>query len=207
MKIMIEQAIESAEGRDMENFAGGRVGARVAGFAITLAASVAILAGASAHAEASPSVELRFKGSYVAATCTVVGSANISVTLPTVNTRSLATSGNTAGATVFTIPVQCDGGLSRVRAYFQSGATTDANTGNLIVQSVAGETSASNVQVALKNMDGTAIKVGDRSTMKTVPITSANTTIPMNFIASYYSTGAATAGAVQTFVTYVLEAD
>jgi major type 1 subunit fimbrin (pilin) len=194
----------------MNNFASGRGGARVVGLAIRLAASVVMLAGISAHAQTSPTVTLNFTGNYVLATCTVVGSSDITVNLPTISTSSLVTSGNTAGATQFIIPVRCDSGLTTVRAYFQSGATTDSATGNLIPQAVDGQTSARGVQIALKNSDGTAIKVGDRTTMKTVPIppgSTLDTTIPMNFIASYLSTGTATAGVVQTFVTYVLEAN
>ncbi|NML34741.1 type 1 fimbrial protein [Paraburkholderia sp. G-4-1-8] len=164
----------------------------------------ALLGSTSAYAQSSPSVTLNFTGTYVATTCPLVSSPDMTVTLPTISTQSLSTAGAVAGATVFTITMQCASGVTGARVYFESGASTDATTGHLNPQNTGDATSATNVQVMLANADGSPIKVGDRSTMKIIPITSTDPT-PANFIASYYATGRATAGSVSTFVTYVVE--
>ncbi|AXK63779.1 pilus assembly protein FimA [Burkholderia sp. IDO3] len=164
----------------------------------------ALLMPCVVDAQSSPSVRLDFTGNYVASTCEIVGSPDMTVTLPTVSTQSLSTSGATAGDTVFTLTVRCEGGIPNARIYFESGTSTDPASGHLNPQPVPGETSATHVQVKLANADGTPIKVGDRNTMQIVPITSMNPT-PVNFIASYYATGKTTAGVVSTFVTYVIE--
>ena len=126
------------------------------------------------------------------------------MTLPTISASSLASAGQTAGSTPFSIPVKCDSGVKYVRAYFESGATTSTATGNLNPQSVSGQAAATNVQIALRNEDGSAITIGDRRTMQLVTVTSTDT-MPLNYSAAYYATGAATAGVVQTYVTYTLE--
>lgn len=156
-----------------------------------------------AGAQSSPSVVLNFIGNYVTPTCQVVGSSDMTVTLPTVSTQALSASGATAGDTVFTITVQCESGIPNAQVYFDGGAT-DPASGHLNPQPVPGETSATNVQVRLANADGSPIRVGDRNTIQIIPITSTNPT-PVNFIASYYATGKTTAGMVNTFVTYVIE--
>ncbi|TKC89800.1 type 1 fimbrial protein [Trinickia terrae] len=171
---------------------------------LCLVAGAVVLFGSSAQAATSPSVQINFTGNYVAASCTVAGDANQLVTLPTISTQSLNAAGQTAGSTMFTIPVKCDSGVPYVRVYFESGATTAATTGNLNLTSVSGKVSAGGVQVQLQNVDGTLIKVGDRSTMKIVTVNTTDS-MPISFIARYYATGASTAGVVQTYVTYVLE--
>jgi major type 1 subunit fimbrin (pilin) len=178
-------------------------GFRHIGWVSWLAIAGAALLGQNVQAAAtSPTVQINFTGNYVAASCTVAGKADLPVSLPTISTKTLSAAGQTAGSTVFTIPVQCDSGVPYVRVYFESGATTDTATGNLKLQSVTG--SASNVQIQLQNIDGTSIKVGDRATMKILPVTTTDS-IPIDFVARYYATGATTAGVVQTYVTYVLE--
>ena len=184
----------------MKNRGNGR---RIAGAMRGLIAGT-MLVPLAAGAQSSPSVMLNFTGNYVTSTCRVVGAPDMTVTLPTVSTQSLSASGATAGDTVFTIIVQCESEMANARVYFERGTSTDPVSGHLNPQPVSGETSATNVQVRLANADGSPIKVGDRSTMQIVPITSTNPT-PINFIASYYATGKTTAGTVNTFVTYVIE--
>jgi major type 1 subunit fimbrin (pilin) len=175
---------------------------RIAGLMFGMAACT-MLAPVGAIAQTSPSVTLNFTGTYTATTC-AVSSNDLTVTLPILSTRSLSSAGKTAGATVFNISMQCPSGVTGARVYFESGGATDPTTGNLNPQAVGGSASATNVQVMLANADGTPIKAGDRSTMQVIPITSTAPT-SANFIASYYATGQATAGVVNTFVTYVVE--
>ncbi|MGF6696369.1 major type 1 subunit fimbrin (pilin) [Paraburkholderia sp. MM5496-R1] len=177
---------------------------RIAGLISGLIAG-ALLGSVCVHAQGSPSVTLNFSGTYNATTCALVSSPDMTVTLPTLSTQSLPTAGAIdRGSKFFTITIQCPSGVTGARVYFESGSSTDPNTGNLDLQNASGAASATNVQVMLANEDGSRIKVGDRSTMRVVPITSTDPT-PVKFIASYYATGRATAGTVNTFVTYVVE--
>ncbi|MCC8402590.1 type 1 fimbrial protein [Paraburkholderia sp. MMS20-SJTN17] len=177
---------------------------RIAGLVFGVTAG-ALSGSIRVHAQGSPSVKLNFSGTYNATTCSLISSPDMTVTLPTLSTQSLPTAGPVANGTkVFTITMQCASGVTGARVYFESGPSTDPNTGNLTLQNAGGGTSATNVQVMLANADGTRIKVGDRSTMKIIPITSTDPT-SVDFIAGYYATGRATAGMVNTFVTYVVE--
>ncbi|MGF6441826.1 fimbrial protein [Paraburkholderia youngii] len=176
---------------------------RIAGPTAGLIAS-ALLGSVCVYAQGSPSVTLNFSGTYNATTCSLVSSPEMTVTLPRLSTQSLPRAGVADGSKVFTITIRCPSGETGARVYFESGSSTDPNTGNLDLQNAGGTTSAKNVQVMLANADGSRIKVGDRSTMKVIPITSTDPT-PVDFIASYYATGRATAGTVSTFVTYVVE--
>ncbi|APA90011.1 type 1 fimbrial protein (plasmid) [Paraburkholderia sprentiae WSM5005] len=176
---------------------------RIAGLISGVTAS-ALFGSICVHAQGSPSVRLNFSGTYNATTCLLVSSPDMTVTLRTLSTQSLPTAGVADGSKVFTITMQCASGVTGARVYFESGSSTDPSTGNLALQNVSGSTSATNVQIMLANADGSRIKIGDRSTMKVIPITSTDPT-PVDFIASYYATGRATAGTVNTFVTYVVE--
>ncbi|MEX3636225.1 fimbrial protein [Paraburkholderia sp. BR14320] len=164
----------------------------------------ALLGSVCVQAQGSPSVTLNFSGTYNATTCSLVSSPDMTVTLPRLSTQSLPRAGVADGSKIFTITIQCPSGVTDARVYFESGSSTDPNTGNLELQNASGTTSAKNVQVMLANADGSRIKVGDRSTMKVIPIASTDPT-PVDFIASYYATGRATAGTVSTFVTYIVE--
>ena len=118
----------------------------------------ALLESTWVHAQGSTSVTLNFSGTYTLTTCPVVGSPDMTVTLPTLSTQSLPTAGAVAGAKVFTITMQCPGGVTGARVYFESGPSTDPKTGNLDLQGGSGATSATNVQVRLANADGSPIK-------------------------------------------------
>lgn len=125
-----------------------------------------------ARAATSASVTVNFSGDYIGSTRNVLGSSDMSVTLPTLSAQLLTAAGQTAGETVFTIPIQCDSETTGVRTYFENWAATDPTTGNLNPQDVTGQSTAQNVQVSLRNPDGSPIKVGDRSTVAVVPVTS-----------------------------------
>lgn len=170
----------------------------------SIAAAAMFAASAACGAPPSPTVTIKFKGSYNPVTCTVVeGNENKTVHLPTISTSSLANAGETAGATGFDISVLCDGYAGNVLAYFENGPTTNEN-GNLDVEDPSDGQSASGVQVQLLNGDGSPIKVGDISTMKTVSV-EASTPTPIPFFAHYYATGKSGAGKVRTYVTFVIQ--
>lgn len=136
----------------------------------------------------------------------VTGTTAAVVTLPTVQSSVLGTAGNTAGQTAFKMDVTgCAAtnptGAGTVKAYFEQGANVDAN-GHLINTTAGG---ASNVVLELVDGTGnTPIKAGDiaQNTGNYVAIASGNATLP--YSVRYYATGAATAGAVTSSVTYSL---
>ncbi|MCC8395679.1 type 1 fimbrial protein [Paraburkholderia sp. MMS20-SJTR3] len=164
----------------------------------------ALLGSINAQAQSAPSVTLNFTGTYVPTTCPLISSPDMTVTLPTVSAQSLSEPGAVAGSTPFSITMQCPSGVTGARVYFESGPAADSVTGYLNPQNAGNAASATNVQVMLANADGSPIRIGDRSTMNVIPVTSTDPT-QANFIASYYATGRATAGTVSTFVTYVVE--
>jgi major type 1 subunit fimbrin (pilin) len=108
----------------------------------------------------------------------------------------LAAAGATAGDTLFNISLTgCS--ATTATAYFEAGANTDASTGRL-------KTNATNLQIQLLNASGSAINVAGASTAaqatSAVNVSSGSGT--QSFIARYYATGATSAGAVTSSVTY-----
>ncbi|EDQ9689881.1 type 1 fimbrial protein [Citrobacter freundii] len=162
-------------------------------------------------AQAAGNGTINFTGAVNNQTCNAsingaTGTTAAAVTLPTVQANVLAAAGNTAGQTAFKMDVTgCAAtnptGAGTVKAYFEKGPNVDSN-GRLINTTTTG---ASNV--ALELVDGTgntAIRAGDisQNTGNYVAITGGNATLP--YSVRYYATGAATAGAVTSSVTYSL---
>lgn len=161
---------------------------------------------------------ITFNGAVSAQTCTIngngTGAKNFTVTLPTVSSSTLATSGQTAGRTSFSIALtNCTPATGNVHTYFEPGTTTDIQTGNLILDSsntsnAAGtvpKNVATNVEISLLNSDTSPIKAGaaDASqNSKPVPITGGSATL--NYYAQYIATGAATAGTANSSVMYTI---
>lgn len=167
--------------------------------------ALAAIAASTGIAQASDGT-ISFAGSVVNATCTVKvnnSAASATVNLPTVSQATLATNGEVAGATRFTVNLTgCTTGKT-VNVFFEAGSTVDAITGNLINGGTAG-----NVQVQLLTNSGAPISVGSSSQASSSGI--AMTASPavtggvLNYSAQYYATGASTAGSVTTSVTYSL---
>ncbi|WJF90962.1 fimbrial protein [Paraburkholderia bonniea] len=146
---------------------------------------------------------ITISGSITDTTCTISisgsGGADATVTLPPTSKSTLKTANSTAGATPFTVSLggtaaTCtDGKLAKM--YFDGG---DINyvTGNL-----KNTGTAPNVEVQLVNGDGTAIKIGDISTIKGATIAGNKATIV--YAARYISpAGNAGSGNVTSKVTY-----
>jgi len=147
---------------------------------------------------------ITINGAVTAQTCTINGGTpNFTVTLPKVSANSLATAGTKAGATQFTIALtNCTPASGNARAFFEAGPNVDYTTGRLNV--AAG--GAANVQVGLATTAGADIVIGaasDSQNTAYVPITSGSANL--TYLAQYVATGAATAGAVTTSVTYTIE--
>lgn len=144
-------------------------------------------------------------GQVTDSTCTIsstAGTKDFTVALPTVSKTSLAAAGNTAGATGFGIRLSgCTPVSGNVRTHFETGATVDPNTGRLTLNSGG----ASNVQIQIKNADGSVIKAGaDVASQNSKPVALTSSSAQLDYIMEYYATGAATSGAANSSVTYTI---
>ncbi|WP_241579895.1 fimbrial protein [Rosenbergiella nectarea] len=165
-----------------------------------------------AYAASAGTVE--FNGEIIAGTCTIKSSdVNKVVTLPEVSSENLRTSGSTAGSKVFTIEVSnCATTINGVTAHFEAiNGTTgyDVQTNNLTNDVVTDATAtppvkaAGNVQIRLFDKGGTTqVQVG--GTDGAFVRTNAAHGATMEYVASYYATGAATEGTVHANVAYTL---
>nr|WP_256253464.1 fimbrial protein [Burkholderia ubonensis] len=180
--------------------------------AILLPAAVLVLTMATtAHASDGT---INFTGSVVASTCKINGGTNdLTVTLPKAATNQLASAGQTAGRTPFTLslsgctpPVDAGGkpvpGVpANVSVVFEPGPNVNLATGRL---KPAGANSAANVEVSIQSDGYKDIMIGAQSAdqgSQTVAIDkTGNATL--QYAAQYYATGQSTAGSVNTSVTY-----
>lgn len=152
---------------------------------------------ASAFADGTrPSVALNFTGKYVAQTCRHAGATRQGVKLPTIPTAALGKAGDTAGATVFTIDLVCEGGQEPLAVSFASYSQIDGR--------LKSSGTAQNVQVQLLKADGTPIVVGNESTLPIFPMSSTGL-MSLPLVARYYATGATTAGTVVAGTWYFIE--
>lgn len=166
---------------------------------IALAASAAVVSSFSASAADGT---INFSGEISSQTCKVEGGsgpASKTVTLPRVAATSLATVGQTSGRTAFTLAMtECSGTSALVR--FESGASVDAATGNLINQTTDG----SNAQIQILNASFTPINLQTNANSLSTAISekAAN----LQFYAQYIAaTGAATAGKVTSNVQFSMD--
>lgn len=161
--------------------------------------AAAFLAFVSMSASASDGT-ITFSGSISDASCTIAVNNGGAVTMPPVSATTLASTGATAGGSPITVELTDAGGgkcTGAAKLAFDGG-DIDYVTGNL--KNTAVTDAASNVQIQLVNADDTAIKLGDQSTVKGSSIVGNKASL--QYKAKYISTGAVTAGAVQSTVTY-----
>lgn len=167
---------------------------------IILATSLLVLGATTAHAADGT---ITINGKITDQTCKIsTGSKDITVTLPTVGTGSLAAKGQTAGRTPFTINLEnCKAG--EVSAFFETGGNVDAATGYL-----NNTADAKNVQVQLLNNSSVVIPVLANSSQSQVTtkatVTQDGGGAALNYYAQYYAQGAATPGNVATSVQYTV---
>lgn len=171
-----------------------------------IAAVVAMVAALPMASHAADGT-ITFNGSITAQTCSISGngsgSSDFNVTLPTVSVSSLTLGGQPAGRTPFAIALTgCSPNTGNVHTLFEAGPTTDATTGNLMLNAGG----ATNVEIGLLNgSDLSPIKVGfaDASqNSQSVAITGGTATLP--YYAQYVATGVPTAGAANSSVMYTL---
>lgn len=169
-----------------------------------------IVAGTAMGAQFAHAADgtITFNGKIIGQTCTINGNGegpgvtNFTVRLPAVSTSTLNGAGKVAGQTPFNIALSnCTPDTGNVHTFFEAGPTTDATTGNLILEAGGAE----NVQIRLLN-GGTAntpIKAGFTDAAQgsnAVPLTNGAATLW--YYAQYYATGAATAGLANSSVMY-----
>lgn len=165
---------------------------------LVAAAGLGIAALSSPASAADGTISI--SGTVNAATCTVNGGGNVTVTLPTVSTTALTAAGVTAGATAFSIQLSgCTVGVAR--AYFEPGSTIDPASGRL-----NNTGSATNVQVQLLNSNLSAINLagGSIATQGSNSIATVAGANNLNYYARYYATDAVGAGGVATSVNYTI---
>lgn len=151
---------------------------------------------------------ITINGKITDTTCNVSvdnGSSSTTVTLPTVSASALPNSGDTAGATPFSISLAgCTGSAVKASTNFEAGAFTDAATGRLNIDNASG--AATNVQVELLNADRQAIVAGasQAAGQNDIAVDISSGTATLNYFAQYYATGTVGAGAVATQVDYTI---
>lgn len=140
-------------------------------------------------------------------TCTITGNngKNYDLVLPTVSTQTLATAGNVAGRTPFTLKLS-DCSEGKVATYFEPGPTVDAETGRLKNQKADG---ADNVQVQLLGSNFGFIPVLAIDKDKAQPNSqwidvTQDGGANLNYYAEYYATAQSKAGDVATSVQYTI---
>lgn len=142
-------------------------------------------------------------GTVTSISCTVSNPA-ITVNLPAVAAQSLSSAGKTAGATRFSIPLNCASGASVYVTLTDQTAPT--NTTSLLTLKPA--STAGNVKLQILRSGGTAVNYGPESAAAgtanqwLVGPSSSTTGIPLSV--QYYATGAATAGTVQASALFTL---
>jgi major type 1 subunit fimbrin (pilin) len=184
---------------------------RIITAAVITAAGIVGLLSLNAHAADGT---ITINGAVSDTTCSINGvasgsPANVTTTLPTVPTGSLASAGATAGTSnlgdVQLSLSGCSGAATKAVARFENGPTVDQSSGNLVNQSVA--TPATNVQVRLLNAQMQPINVltNANNAVATNGATIAGGSAVLNYFAQYYATGVATPGNVNTSVQYTMQ--
>lgn len=171
-----------------------------------LVVTIAVLAASSSIYAADG--QITFTGNINSSTCTIngeEGQSNQSVELADVPASSLLAAGSTSGNKSFAINLTgCVTEKSSVAAHFESISlgTTDGRL-NLDTNSTA-----KNVEIAIYDDKGVMQPVnGVVPTSSYVALTGtedAKDTATLNYVASYYSKGAAEAGTVSSAVSYTL---
>jgi len=166
-----------------------------------IASFLAIAALAPAAAFASDGT-ITINGTVTAQTCTINGgSPNLAVTLPTVSTSALASAGQTATPTPFTIALTaCNPNSGNVRAFFETGSNV------LATRRLKNNGTATNLEIGLLNTDNTPIAIGAASGAQgTSSVAISSGSANLTYMAQYVATGPVGAGTVTTSVTYSIE--
>lgn len=169
--------------------------------------SAMIIAGTALAAQGAFASDgtITFNGLVSASTCSISssgGSANFTVSLPTVSTTSLTAPNAVAGRTPFAITLSgCTPASGSVHTFFESGTNTGPS-GNLALNAGG----AANVEIQLLNNDLSVIKAGYADASQNSHIVSINSgTAELDYNAQYISVpGNAGAGVADSSVQYTI---
>jgi type 1 fimbria pilin len=128
--------------------------------------------------------------------CSVV-TTPIAVTLPTLSTSSMASTGAVAGRTPFNITLNCSSGAT-LDIQLNYNGTNSGITG--VLSNATGTGTATGVGVQLLNQSFTPVTFGTTTTVGTTP----QGTYTLPYYAQYYRTGTLTAGSVSASATFTL---
>jgi type 1 fimbria pilin len=136
-------------------------------------------------------------GSVVMQACTVSSGANMTVTLPTINARSLTSIGSTAGLTGFTISLACQSGATATITM----ATANPATATGVIAPTSGTGYASNVGIQILNSSSAPITFNTPQSLGSTP----SGTLNIPYFAQYYVTATpVSAGQVTGTVTFTM---
>ena len=168
----------------------------------------ALVAATATSAAMASDGTINFNGELKAETCQVAvngaaGSAGTTVTLPTISTASLTSSGQVAGQTGFSIQLsKCSAALKTAAAFFEAGGSVDPASGNL--KNIGG--GATKVQLQLIDAsNGKSIKAGDTAQVAStsrIAIDATAVSADLPYAVQYYAQAATTPGTVISNVTY-----
>ncbi|MEX3933619.1 fimbrial protein [Paraburkholderia phymatum] len=184
---------------------------RIISAAVIVATGVVSLMSITAHAADGT---ITVNGAVSDTTCSINGvasgsPANVTTTLPTVPTGSLASAGAVAGTSnlgdIKLALSGCSGAATKAVAHFENGPTVDQSSGYLTNQASASP--AQNVEVRLLNAQMQPINVltGTNNEIATNGATISGGAAVLNYFAQYYATGKAQAGSVNTTVQYTMQ--
>ncbi|MFV7425503.1 fimbrial protein [Stenotrophomonas geniculata] len=155
---------------------------------------------------------ITFNGKVVDKTCTIstLGGKDFSVTLPMVPRTVLASAGAVAGRTPFAINLtKCSTG--NVATSFEPGSSIDFNTGRLLnhASANAAANAAANVQLQLLGSNNQVLPIraagaGPAQTNSQWVAVGTDGSAGLSYYAEYYTTAAATPGAVTSSVKYTI---
>jgi len=185
--------------------------------ALSHVAAALTLAGAVSHSAHAADGVINFSGLVTDVTCTVEGAepgaGNVvkDVNLGGVSAARLATAGNRANLTGFTLRIgapgegSCTNGRTAMVAFDPTSPAIDVATGRLNIDGYddpSDTTHAKNVQVEVTNRDGSPINV---YTEKSAGVVIADNQAVIPLAAQIYASGPASEGKVSTRVGFTIE--
>lgn len=169
---------------------------------ISLAAAIAFATAMMAPAAQAADGTIEFIGAVTEITCTINdGTADLSVTLPTVAASALSHAGATAGRTPFSIELtDCSSSEGKVSTYFEADTNVDAN-GHLIPDAGG----AKNVNLVLLNDAHGEIKLGaPAGDQNSQSVQVVGGVASLNYFTEYKATGDVEAGLVRSRVRFTI---
>lgn len=171
----------------------------------SLSLIAAILCTGAAHA-AETTGQVDFSGSVYSQTCTIATtSKDKKVILPPVRASALMTAGiaSKEKETFDLVLSGCTAGMTAGVLFDQTNVDS-ANSGTLINTST-GASAAKNVNIQIALADGTAIKLNEQTKDHYREVVKDDVDQKYGYIASYFSTGKATAGSVTSYATFKVD--